>query len=148
MNGESGSVLMVGWVGLGVAAVALVLVVDLTAYLVAGARSRAAADAAALAAVSANHPEAPEPPLHPREAARRVAAANNARLDDCRCPRGAREVEVRVSVGVRSVAVWRFAGRRVTATARARLVHAERPPERERQAGFRRVRPSRSPPRR
>lgn len=148
MNGESGSVLMVGWVGLGVAAVSLLLVLDLTAYLVAGARSRAAADAAALAAVSANHPQAPGPSRHPEQAARRVAAANNARLEECRCPRGAREVEVRVSVGVRSVAVSRFAGRRVEATASARLVRMDWAPEPGRQARSPRVRPSGSPSRR
>lgn len=148
MNDESGSVLMVGWTALAATAVALVLVVDLTAYVVAGAKARGAADAAALAAASAGHPEAPVSLADPREAARRVAAVNNARLESCSCPRGSHEVEVTVSVRVRSVAIARFAGRRVEATARARLVRVDGPSDRGRQLESGRGRPIRSPSRR
>lgn len=129
-------------VGLGAAVVALLLVVDLAAYLVAAARAQGAADGAALAAVSVSDPRArggPGPrgdgrPAErgrwtgstgsPRTVARAVAEAAGASLVSCACRPGAREVTVTVEVDVHTVAVGRVAARRVRATARARLVPA------------------------
>lgn len=120
---EDGSVLTLGWVGLGVTALALVLVVDLTAYVVAAGRAQAAADAAALAAAAAADRRAdPGGSGPPEVVAARVAGRSGAELRRCRCRPGRRSVEVVVGVPVRAVAVTRFAGRTVTATARARMV--------------------------
>lgn len=120
--GQDGSVLTVGWVGLAVTALALVLVVDLTAYLVAAGRAQAAADAAALAAAAAADPRSGVTGTHPEAAATRVARASGAQVRRCDCRRERRSVEVVVGVPVRAIAVTRFAGRTVTARARAHLV--------------------------
>lgn len=127
-RGQDGSVLALGWAGLAVTGVALVLVLDLTAYVVAAGRAQAAADAAALAAVAAADPRAGLPaPTTPEVAAARVADASGAELRRCDCRPGTGPVEVVVGVPVRAVAVTRFAGRTVTATARARLVRDRHP---------------------
>lgn len=126
LGAEDGSALVLGWTGVACTVVALLLTVDLAAYLLAGARAQAAADAAALAAVARSDARA-RLPGDARSAARRVADANGAALRACRCHRGAAEVEVVAAVAVRALAVTRFAGRSVTATARARLV-ADGPP--------------------
>lgn len=120
---QDGSVLALGWVGLAVTAVALVLVVDLTAYLVAAGRAQAAADAAALAAAAAADRRSGIVGGGPPEVvATRVARASGAELRRCDCAYGPRPVRVVVRVPVRAVAVTRFAGRTVTARARAELV--------------------------
>lgn len=125
---EEGSVLTLGWVGLAVTGLALVLVVDLTAYAVAAGRAQAAADAAALAAVAAADPRAGSTTtVEPSVAAARAAEASGGELRRCDCRRGAGPVEVLVGVPVRAVAVTRFAGRTVTARARARLVREVNP---------------------
>ncbi|MBW3577697.1 MAG: hypothetical protein KY462_08170 [Actinobacteria bacterium] len=123
---EDGSAAMLGWSAIAVTVVALVIAVDLAAYLVAAQRAQGAADAAALAAVAASHPRggAPGPPEH---AARSVTHAAGAVLQNCRCPPGARQVTVTVEVRVRAVAVTRLAGRKVRATAQARLVRDRNP---------------------
>ncbi|HEX9888209.1 MAG TPA: hypothetical protein VGA69_01925, partial [Nitriliruptorales bacterium] len=87
----------------------------------AAGRAQGAADAAALAAAAVAHPQRASRG-DPVTEARRVTADWGARLDGCRCQRGRRDVEVAVSVEVRALLVTRFAGRRVTATARATLV--------------------------
>lgn len=117
---ESGSALWVAWPGLAFTALVLILVVDLAAYLVAVERARSAAELAALAAASAEHPDALRRD-GPRAWAGRVARANGADLVACSCRRGSPDVTVTVSVDVRAVAVTRFAGRRIEATARATL---------------------------
>lgn len=120
---EDGSVLTLGWVGLAVTALALVLVVDLTAYEVAAGRAQAAADAAALAAAAAaDHRAGLDTSGPPEVVAARVAERSGAELRRCRCRAGPGPVEVVVGVPVRAVAVTRFAGRTVTARARARMV--------------------------
>lgn len=118
---EDGSALLLGWTGLAVVVVVLVLVVDLTAYLVAAGRAQTAADAAALAAVAVADPRGGVDGV-PAAAARRVAAANGGQMVRCRCAPGVRRVEVKVAVPVRAIAVSRFAGRTAAATAQARLV--------------------------
>lgn len=131
MTGQEGSALALGWAGLGIAVVALILVVDLAAYQVAALRAQGAADAAALAAVAASHPGTTGGGDGAGRAAR-AARAGGAELVTCRCDRGARAVEVTVAVPVRAVAVTRFAGRVVRATAAARLVPS---PQRSSSAG-------------
>lgn len=139
--GQGGLAVATVAVGLGAAVVALVLVVDLAAYLVTAARAQDAADGAALAAISVADPRAgggPAPPGggdgkragptgatgNPRTAARGVAEAAGALLVGCACPPGARQVTVTVEMEVRTVAVGRVAARRVRSTATARLVPA------------------------
>jgi hypothetical protein len=121
---EDGSVLWLGWPGLALVAVALLLITDLAAYVIAAERAQGAADAAALAAVAVSDPRGgiggP-----PRSVAARVARAAGTDILDCVCPDGAEEVEVRVSAQVRAIAVTRFAGGEVEAVARARLVPDE-----------------------
>ncbi len=95
------------------AAVAAVVVVDVTGYLVAAARAQAVADAAALAAVA-------DDVRGPRAAATRVAEAGGASLERCDC--GGGRAEVAVGVPVPGLVVPRLGARRVVATARAGLV--------------------------
>jgi len=119
--GEEGTALLAAGVALAVVGLALVLVLDLTAYLVAASRAQAAADAAALAAVTHSDPRG-RTPGDPRAAARRVAAVTGARVIVCRCAPGTTEVSVTVVVDVRAIAADRFFGTTVHATASARLV--------------------------
>lgn len=123
---EDGSALWLGWVGLATTVLVLVLVVDLAAYLVAGARAQAAADAAALAAVAVSDPRSGLAG-DPRAVAARVAAESGGGLRRCDCARRRGEVAVTVAIPVRAVAVSRFAGRTVTATSRAHLVPTAAP---------------------
>lgn len=116
-TGEDGLVatptLLVLWVGL----LLTIVVIDVGGYLVAATRAQAAADAAALAAVSADLERAP-----PRDAAASVAARNGARLERCGCRAGAGRAEVEASVPVPGLFVARVTGmQRVTAVAAARL---------------------------
>lgn len=125
---EGGSAFWVAWPTLALVALALLLAVDLAAYLVAAERAQGAADAAALAAVAASDPRARASHLDgppggsPRAVAARVARGMGAELVACDCAPGAGEVEVSVTVDVRAIAVTRFAGREVEGTARAHLV--------------------------
>lgn len=97
------------WVGLLLA----ITVVDVGGYLVAAGRAQSAADAAALAAVAADLSGD-----DPATAARMVAEANDARLEDCAC--GSRRARVAVSVEVPGGFVPRLVGaRRVRAEAEA-----------------------------
>lgn len=96
-----------------VAAVATVVVVDVTGYLVAAARAQGVADAAALAAVAVDV-------RGPRAAATRIVEAAGASLERCDC--GGGRAEVAVGVPVPGLVVPRLGARRVIATARAGLV--------------------------
>lgn len=120
---EEGSALWLGWVGLTTVGLILVLVVDLAAYLVAGARAQGAADAAALAAVAVSDPRGGLDG-DPRAVAAQVAIEAGGEMRRCVCAQRQGEVEVTVDVPVRAVAVTRFAGRTVTATSKAHLVPA------------------------
>lgn len=124
---EDGSALWLAWPGLALTALVLVLVVDLTAYTVAAGRAQTAADAAALAAISASHPmgSLDGPPLIQ---AQRVARANGGTVRTCDCANGAERVAVTVAVPVRAVAATRFAARTAVATAQAHLVREPDPP--------------------
>lgn len=130
---EDGSALWLGMPAVALVALALLLSVDLTAYLVASERARGAADAAALAAIAASDPRAAmaDPDVRmsgtPRSVAARVARGMGAELRACDCAPGRTEVEVTVVVEVRAIAVTRFAGREVEGVARAHLVPDERP---------------------
>lgn len=123
---EEGSALWLGWVGLATVVLVLVLVVDLAAYLVAGARAQGAADAAALAAVVVSDPRGGLDG-DPWSVATRVAVEAGGELRGCDCARRQGEVEVTVAVPVRALAVTRFAGRTATATSRAHLVPSDAP---------------------
>ncbi len=120
---EEGSALWLGWVGLATVGLVLVLVVDLAAYLVAGARAQGAADAAALATVAVSDPRGGLPG-DPLAVATRVAVEAGGEMRNCVCAYGQEEVEVTVAVPVRAIAVTRLAGRTVSATSRAHLVPA------------------------
>jgi uncharacterized membrane protein len=124
---EDGSVLWLAWPGLALVGVVLVLVVDLAAYTVAAGRAQGAADAAALAAVSATHPMG-SLGGSPRSHARRLARANGATLRGCVCQPGSESVTVTVGVPVRAIAVTRFAARTAVASAEAQLVPERGPP--------------------
>jgi Flp pilus assembly protein TadG len=92
-----------------------VVIIDLSAYLVAAARAQQLADAASLAAVS-------DAVRGPRAAAERVVAAGAGSLDACDCPAGADRATVDVSVAVPGLLLPRLGASRVTATAEAALV--------------------------
>lgn len=129
-RGEAGSALTLGWTAIAACGLVLVLVLDLTAYLAAAARAQGAADAAALAAAVAADPRSGATDGRtPQDAAARLARAWDVELRRCSCRHGPGSVEVTVAAAVRAVAVTRFAGRTVTATAEARLVRA--PPDRQ-----------------
>lgn len=120
-TGEDGSAILLGGLSAVVVALLLVVALDLGAYLVAVSRAQAAADAAALAAVSVSHPLG-RTPGSPEHEARRVAAAAEARLETCSCAVGSGLVRVRVSVAVPAMVVTQWFARRVTAAAMAHLV--------------------------
>lgn len=97
-----------------VAVVAAVVMLDLTGFVVAAARAQQLADAAALAAVSADV-------RGPRTAATALVEAGGGSLVVCDCDR-AGHAEVVVGVPVAGLVVPRVGARRVEATARAGLV--------------------------
>lgn len=91
---------------------------DAANVLVARARAQNAADAAALAAASAQWRLASETG-DPQDAARRLAEANDTVLETCECELRADHVRVTVSRGT-SIRMLGVAPSRVTATAEAR----------------------------
>jgi len=101
------------------AVVATVVVLDLTAYLVAAARAQQLADAAALAAVSADV-------RGPRAAATHLAEAGGGFLIVCDCSETGR-AEVVVGVEVPGLVVPTLGAGRVEARAAARLVRPASP---------------------
>jgi hypothetical protein len=76
-----------------------VVLLELTAHLVAGARAATLADAAALAAVAADAEGEPTPCL----AAQQLVVAGEGRLEACAGPASAGNAEVAVSVAVPSL---------------------------------------------
>jgi Flp pilus assembly protein TadG len=91
-----------------------VVMLDLSAYLVAAARAQQVADSAALAAVS-------DGARRPREAAERVASAGAGSLTSCDCSEGTGRATVTVSVEVPGLLIPRVGASRVNATATAAL---------------------------
>lgn len=114
-----GAILLVGVV-LAVAAGLGVLVVDLTAYLLAAGRAQAAADAAARAAVAITDPRGRVDGDALADATT-IVNAHGADLRSCDCGDGTDRVTVEVAVLVPGLVVPRFAAREVTATSAARL---------------------------
>jgi hypothetical protein len=99
--------------------IAAVVVVDLTAYLVAAARAQQLADASALSAVS--------PGVRgPRMDAEELVAAGGGFLEACDCPEGSGRAAVVVSVPVPGLIVPALGAGRVEATAGAELVWPSR----------------------
>jgi hypothetical protein len=84
---------LVACIGCALALLFASFVAHLGAASSADARAQTAADAAALAAVAES---APHGGGEPREAARRFAALNDARLESCVCPPGAASAQVAV----------------------------------------------------
>lgn len=120
---EDGTALLLMAPALVAAAMLAVAVVDVAAYLVAASRAQAAADAAALAAVTArDHPTGAG---EPSARAARLAVRAEGRLERCDCYVRGRPVEVEVSVAVHAAVITRFAGDRVHAVARAELSPAD-----------------------
>jgi Flp pilus assembly protein TadG len=97
-----------------VTTVAAIVVVDVSAYLVAASRAQHLADAAALAAVSGDV-------RGPRGAAGRVVIAGAGSLDSCSCSTG-QPAEVVVSVAVPGLVIPSLGARRVAASARAEVI--------------------------
>jgi uncharacterized membrane protein len=97
-----------------VAVVAAVVLIDLTAFLVAASEAQQLADAAALAAAS-------DDVRGPRAAATALVEAGGGSLLVCDCSRAGR-AEVVVGVAVRGLVVPRVGAGRVEATARAQQV--------------------------
>jgi hypothetical protein len=101
------------------ALVATVVVVDITAYLVAASRAQQLADSAALSALT--------PGVRgPREVAAELAEAGGGLLEACDCTAGAGRAEVVVSVPVPGIMVPALGAGRVEASAGAALVWPER----------------------
>jgi hypothetical protein len=106
-------------IALWTAVVATVVVLDLTAYLVAAARAQQLADSAALAAVSGDV-------RGPRAAATDLAEAGGGFLVACACSDTGR-AEVVVAVPVPGLVVPTLGAGRVEATASAQLVRSLSP---------------------
>lgn len=95
-----------------------VVMIDLSAYLVAAARAQQVADAAALAAAS-------DAVRGPRVAAERVASAGAGSVTACDCPQGTGRATVTVSVEVPGLLIPRLGASRVSATATAALTEPD-----------------------
>lgn len=95
-----------------------VVMIDLSAYLVAAARAQQVADSAALAAVS-------DAVRGPRVAAERVASAGAGSLTACDCPDGTGRATVIVSVEVPGILIPRLGASRVSATSSAVLTEPD-----------------------
>jgi hypothetical protein len=123
-RGEDGSTFLVLPLLVWVVTLATVALVDVAAYLVAAQRAQTLADAAALAAVTADVD--PDRPGSPRGRAVAVVAAGEGQLESCRCHGGSGHATLEVSVGVPGLALHRFGAARVTARAEATLVPVDR----------------------
>lgn len=106
-----------------IATIVAVVVIDMTAYLVAASRAQSLADAAALAAVVADIPGARV--RTPTAEAERIVQAGDGQLESCACRRGSEHTQVTVSVAVPGLVIPTLGATRVTAEARAVLA----PPE-------------------
>jgi len=115
---EGGITIVAAVIVAGGVALATLLVVA-GSWLALVARAQGVADAAALAAASAAHPDA-ETALGPREAALRIVEAAGASLRECQCRAGrtSAEVVVVLRVGAGVAPAW-LVGDHVVASARA-----------------------------
>jgi hypothetical protein len=126
---EAGGVTLVLPMLLWVATLVAIVTIDIAGYLVAASRAQALADAAALAAVSADVPL--DGGLVPVAEADRVVRAGNGQLELCVCVPGAERAQVTVSVPVPGLVIPRYGAARVAADASAVLadpVPSERGP--------------------
>jgi len=117
---ERGAVTIVAVTGALVLCVGALGAADLGAMLFARARAQSAADAAALAAVTAQAPVLRRG-TDPEQAARGEAESNGATLKSCECAVGATQATVEVSVTPRLSFLSGWFGRAARATARAAL---------------------------
>jgi hypothetical protein len=107
--------------------VVAVVIIDIAGYLIAASRAQALADAAALAAVSAEIPDQPgvmapsRAAADPASEAARVTLAGGGVLERCACARGQPDAHVTVSVPVRGLVAPAVVARRVEAEAAAVL---------------------------
>jgi hypothetical protein len=116
---EEGGVTLVLPMLLWVATLVAIVAIDIAGYLVAASRAQALADAAALAAVSADVPL--EAALHPVAEADRTVRAGDGQLEVCTCDPGSERAEVTVSVPVPGLVIPRLGATRVAADASAVL---------------------------
>jgi hypothetical protein len=117
---EAGGVTLVLPMLLWVATLVAIVAVDIAAYLVAASRAQSLADAAALAAVSADAPG-----YHgrgPIAEADRVVQAGGGWLEVCTCTPGTPRASVSVSVPVPGLVIPTLGASRVSADAQAVLV--------------------------
>lgn len=113
---EQGTIAVLAVVVMGIVLLMAVALLDVAAVLSARSRAQTAADAAALAAAPATF----QLETTPREAARRMAEANHARLVSCRCRNDVRGVVRVVSVSTEVIArLWLWEDVRVRAFSRA-----------------------------
>lgn len=118
-RGERGAIAVLAALVVGLVLVMGVALLDVTAVLSARTRAQTAADAAALAAAPATF----HPGVTAREAARRMAEANGARLVWCRCRSDHRPLPRIVSVATEVVArLWMWEDIGVRGLSRAEFV--------------------------
>jgi predicted nucleic acid-binding protein len=112
---QAGSVPVVVAIALTIGTLLALVLADLGVVMIARRTATSAAEASALAAAGALHPQARGTPA---VVAAQVAAANGARLVTCRCRR---PVTTTVEVAIDSRLLHHFGIRQVTATAHADL---------------------------
>jgi hypothetical protein len=96
-----------------------IVIIDISAYLVAASRAQALADAAALAAVTADVPvQAARTPVAEAD---RVVQAGGGWLEACTCQPGLEQAAVEVSMPVPGLVIPTLGARRVVAEASAVL---------------------------
>jgi hypothetical protein len=118
-HADEGGVTLVLPMLLWVATLVAIVAIDIAGYLVAASRAQALADAAALAAVSADvHFDTG---LVPVAEADRVTRAGDGQLEVCTCGPGSERAQVTVSVPVPGLVIPRFGASRVAADASAVL---------------------------
>jgi uncharacterized membrane protein len=118
-RGEDGMASLILPMVLWVATLVAIVTIDIGAYLVAAARAQSLADAAALAAVSADAPTSTG--QIPYTEAERVTLAGDGLLVECRCLPGRERATVTVSVPVPGLLIPTFGAARVAADASAIL---------------------------
>jgi hypothetical protein len=116
---EEGTASVVFPMLLWVATLVAVVTIDIGAYLVAASRAQALADAAALAAVSADVP--PTSGTTPTREADRVVQVGGGWLEVCECRPGRERATVTVSVAVPGLIIPTLGASRVAADASAVL---------------------------
>lgn len=120
VHNERGAITIVAVTGALVLCVGALGAADLGAMVFARARAQSAADAAALAAVTAQAPVL-QRGTDPEQAARDEAASNGADLVRCDCVVGSTSATVEIEVTPRLSFLSGWFGRRVHAKARAAL---------------------------